>query len=540
MLLLPHASVQAGDLTYIDQGLSWDKTSRTSYYTQDQGSRLINLQWIEALKTANGEPFLGDQLARYGFLTEQLKGGSRIVGATVVRGSFGFTCSACHTREISVDSHAYRIDGAPALIDLQAFVLDLDAEVQKTLNDPVTFNAFSSKVLGITASQKSRNFLMSQLSRWASRYHLITSRSFPPGFQPNAGLGRIDALGLVFNRVAGLDIGSSPSHEIAGNIVAADAPSRYPFLWNVGRQDFTQWPGSSQNGNEWLALQRNQSEVMGVFADYSVTKSSGRIKFGATNSTNYFGLIKQERLVAKMGPPRWPWSVDNKLAEDGQKIFQAQCADCHGIQTGQWRSPLSMSWKTPVLDVGTDSRVHTHALSRSVDPGVLAGTYYPEMGISLPATGDVPIGVLLNVITQQAVIKNPLINRLIKEVSPFNLSGSSSGRIPHKGDGLPSFSYESKVLQGIWSAAPYLHNGSVPTLQDLLKPDYARPKSFKVGKEYDINKVGMASEQSGRWSLFEATGCDARDSGNSNCGHNFGTELSDAKKRALLEYMKTL
>ena len=108
------------------------------------------------------------------------------------------------------------------------------------------------------------------------------------------------------------------------------------------------------------------------------------------------------------------------------------------------------------------------------------------------------------------------------------------------------FKYEARVLQGIWAAAPYLHNGSVPTLADLLEPCDKRPPSFDVGIDYDINdKVGLARDQSGPVSSkTDTTSLDGtRGSGNYRCGHEgvgFGTGWLPAEKRALIEYLKTL
>jgi hypothetical protein len=108
------------------------------------------------------------------------------------------------------------------------------------------------------------------------------------------------------------------------------------------------------------------------------------------------------------------------------------------------------------------------------------------------------------------------------------LCGASAG--PHQ--------YESRVMQGIWAAAPYLHNGSVPTLADLLKKPEDRPSSFPLGRQYDRDLVGLDPNQPG--TRRETTGCDQLDSGNSRCGHDFGTNLSDDEKLALLEYLKSV
>ena len=67
-----------------------------------------------------------------------------------------------------------------------------------------------------------------------------------------------------------------------------------------------------------------------------------------------------------------------------------------------------------------------------------------------------------------------------------------------------------------------------------------RVTSFPVGPAYDQVNIGLAASQPGSSYVFQATGCDQLDSGNSNCGHEYGTNLSAANKRALLEYLKVL
>jgi len=66
-----------------------------------------------------------------------------------------------------------------------------------------------------------------------------------------------------------------------------------------------------------------------------------------------------------------------------------------------------------------------------------------------------------------------------------------------------------------------------------------RPASFKMGRAYDIQRVGIASQQAGNH-VITTTGCDQLNSGNSRCGHEFGTKFSAEDKAALLEYLKML
>jgi hypothetical protein len=97
--------------------------------------------------------------------------------------------------------------------------------------------------------------------------------------------------------------------------------------------------------------------------------------------------------------------------------------------------------------------------------------------------------------------------------------------------------YKARPLNGIWAAAPYLHNGSVPSLYALLLPPAERPDRFAVGRwEYDPKHVGYASD--GQVPFVLDTSLPGN--GNSNGGHEYGTKLAEEDRWALVEYLKTL
>ncbi|MCE7915728.1 MAG: ribonuclease E, partial [Nitrosomonas sp. PRO4] len=120
----------------------------------------------------------------------------------------------------------------------------------------------------------------------------------------------------------------------------------------------------------------------------------------------------------------------------------------------------------------------------------------------------------------------------------------------------PLSAYKARALNGIWATAPYLHNGSVPTLYDLLLPkkregdpddgEY-RPDQFEVGsREFDPAKVGLKS------SGYEGFTFNTDLKGNSNAGHEYASgktaqldgrilkPLNKEERLDLLEYLKTL
>jgi hypothetical protein len=96
------------------------------------------------------------------------------------------------------------------------------------------------------------------------------------------------------------------------------------------------------------------------------------------------------------------------------------------------------------------------------------------------------------------------------------------------------FPYKARPLNGIWATAPYLHNGSVPNLDELLKPPAKRVKSFKVGsREFDPLHVGYRIDEGDF--VFDTTL-----QGNSNAGHDYGREFTDDERKQLIEYLKSL
>jgi hypothetical protein len=434
----------------------------------------------------------------------------------------------------------YRVDGGPAIVDIHGLLSDLEAAVGKLTTDPAAFDVFALTVLGPSPSADQVAKLRQDVQDWYTPYHAIISLGSPT--QP-WGPGRLDAVSMIFNRLTGLDIGPPPTYIIEKNIQRADAPVRYPFLWNAWRQDKTQWPGFADNGNDILGLGRNVGEVTGVFSAYHPTKDAARllgINFVANNSTDFDGLLALERLIKKIGPPKWPWPVNATLVKQGKTVFAQNCANgCHEIRVNL----ITQTWATPVQNVGTDTREWA-ILERKVDPGVLTGATLPfgtplqnpdeaQKVLALSVAGSIiqhTLPVVLPNDFQTTLVDTALAARTdaLKGVFRYGATAAARG------------SYESRVLKGIWAAAPYLHNGSVPTLAELLKPHAERVAAFKIGRNYDLVNVGLAADQPGVTQVLQTTDCDALDSGNSRCGHEFGVNLSAAQKKALLEYLKTL
>jgi mono/diheme cytochrome c family protein len=179
--------------------------------------------------------------------------------------------------------------------------------------------------------------------------------------------------------------------------------------------------------------------------------------------------------------PKFPFATDAKLAEVGKGVFDANCARCHASErTGT---------RVPVEEVRTDNeRLKTWSKKAAVE--------------------------------SNKVVRNFGIER------PGLVENEPSG-------------YIAAFLDGIWLRAPYLHNGSVPSLRDLLKPAAERPKVFYRGYDvYDPVNVGFVTE--GEEAQRVGTRYDVGERASGNQGHEYGTNLSAKEKDALIEYLKTL
>jgi len=559
-------------LQYAKQG--WSVEDRQTFYTTSQGSHMIPYLWFKALRRLDAdEPFGGDQLARYGYLAnEKSKANPEglpvgfVLDGDARTGFFGMTCAACHTAQIEFQSgnanQQLRIDGAPATADFQAFLKDLTEAAKATLNDAGRYDKFARAVLGNRYSVTRANDLKTDFAAWVKQWTNFMDKSLPAS---PWGPGRLDAFGMIFNRVAAKDLG------IDANFKVADAPVSYPFLWNASRQDKTQWNGGVPNGLYINALGRNSGEVFGVFAEFTpkkLTDTHPPLIDYSKSSIKYAGLQALEEKIKMLTPPPWPWASEIKqdMVDKGRVLYAKECGGCHEEK----RLPLG-TWLTPVMDVGTDQKMFDNA-ERTSQAGILAGALSPNPpGSTLAdpaATNDVLATVVVGALINEAFSfpprfpnggvwrairedlqdlysdkeKAPNLISLLDPSVREDLKSHVVSRLAQmfKVPG-PPHAYESRVLHGIWATAPYLHNGSVPNLWELLTPPEQRKPFFMVGsKKYDAKNVGYVTDESPfKDGKLVVSGSDVQP-GNGNSGHEFGTKLSDDEKWQLIEYLKQL
>jgi hypothetical protein len=291
-----------------------------------------------------------------------------------------------------------------------------------------------------------------------------------------------------------------------------------------------------------------------------------------------------------------PGTIDDAAAARGQAIFERSCSGCHAPldrtdlgseivadmsyfgQNAPRRKPIGTSIpEMPNIPPGTDPLMACNAFFRNASTGALAGRKYSGQFLTRPLQPTDSVFGMLSV-----TVKSALLQRAKQIVKALARVGDE--KMPPAGDsdkrprmappqatasanpfpGLPAaytscvnhnwtaqdnliLGYKARPLTGIWATAPYLHNGSVPNLFQLLLPPERRMQSFWLGtRRFDPRDVGFVTEQSAD-NTFRFDTRDAQGNviwGNFNGGHDYGNAELDRNggrdRRDLVEYLKTL
>jgi alpha-amylase len=541
-------------VVYLPQ--NWSPSESNRFHFTPQGSQIIPYDWFLALEQVDSAtPFRDNQnILRYRYLPQQpgpLNPDGLPIGfvsdAGQGRAWLGMTCAACHTAEIHLGTTAYRIDGAPTQGDVQGFLTAMIAAMQQTQSDAAKFSRFAARVLGNQNTPHNQAMLRAQLAasiRTRVGYNL---RNFP-GYDPAqatppapGGYGRLDAVDAIVNEVYHLAIRDPDPNNPTEESKPANAPVSYPCLWDTPQHDFVEWLGIARSGGplDVFGLGRNVGEVIGVFGDVAIPSHPSLFGFGYASSVKTGALGDLEDLVKTLWSPQWPADfppVDLAAARLGAALYQQHCVSCHALID---RTDPRRSIKAAMDDVQTDPQAAINFFTRTGSSGKLKGANINFV----PFTPEMPATATANQMLTNVVV-GTILGQL-KQAPPDELNQISfRGRPVHALAALtarPPAAYKGRPLNGVWATAPYLHNGSVPNLDALLQPAGKRPTSFSIGvRTFDPVRVGYVTDVPG-FPKFQVTNPDAAPiPGNSNAGHEYGTDLSDEERHQLVEYLKTL
>jgi len=592
------------EIVYLDQG--WQQGYRQKFYFTPQGSQIIPLDIALALEGPDTKQLIfgPDGLAhrRYGFLPYPSTKGldpkdpdgpnplGLPVGFTVDpdrqgREMLGMSCAACHTTDITIRDKKIRIDGGSALIDFMAFIEAMDKGLAQTLDDPAKFARMAGR-LGADSEEK-KAALKNRLGVTAAKRQAWQRRN---ATDYDHGPARVDAFNIIFNQVVGKDIGLD-TKDAHGNVNTPDAPVSFPVLWDSPFMGRVQYTGGSNNKKPGDPLGRNFGQVLGVFGDSEV----------ATQSTlpGYCSTVRRKNVelyhfwLKSLNSPQWEDpalksvlpALDPERVKRGKAIYMGEgrrhsCVSCHGVQPEDWReraftekavceAPMKM------IDhkiVQTDAKLIETGKRKGAKTGPLAGMP-SKLNNGKPVRAEEDYMFVLGEVIAGSIVGSYLsvscdghvgASTLIETASTFGgitnkkhrFSKKVGGGVSLEGgkpslecDGAEPYSfntYKARALNGIWASAPYLHNGSVPTLYDMLLPPSdrengcasgdCRPDRFYVGSSsFDPVKVGFDSSGATGGKVF-----DTSIPGNLNTGHMFGVSLSEEEKLDLIEYLKSL
>ena len=399
-------------------------------------------------------------------------------------------CAVCHTGTVR------DAPGAPAriIVGMPANTFDLGAFSQFLIDIPLSEKFAPATMLAqikkmaraphrevVKPDDLLNRLVLRYLGVTLMRDRLLMIRDRLLFIDPmSAGPGRVD----TFNNPKGLlnfPMQHADPNELHGNV-------DFPSIWNQGPRKGMQlhWDGNNTSVDE-----RNLSAAFGTGA------------FPPTLDAQ--SVLRTAKFLETAQPPPYPYPIDQALAAQGAPVYGQYCAGCHGTREPPFRhSPPRadelVGTVVPIEHIGTDPhRLNSYTWTLAVNQGTLYAGYEKDWGF--------------------------------KEPYPQRFTHFRK-----------TFGYANSPLDGIWLRAPYLHNGSVPNLRELLEPVQARTRVFyRGGDVYDPINVGFVYElpTQGDRALFRF---DIHQPGNDNAGHEgpaFGTALPAEEKRALLEYLKT-
>ncbi|MET0529481.1 MAG: di-heme-cytochrome C peroxidase [Microvirga sp.] len=527
----------------------------------------------------------------------------------------GLTCAACHTGSLNYKSVSMRFDGGPAMVDLGKLEETIGLSIAYTRYVPGRFDRFADRIVGKHAGDDERNALRLQLAdvledikqAAVASDHTLSKRGLA---HTKEGFGRLDALNRIGNQIfyTNLLVWKDPFSAYTGrdnNFAARQAPVSFPPIWSVSWFRWAQYDASIEQ-----PLVRNAGEALGVSARINmlIRDDLSRPRFQSTIDLNNLHWI--ERLLKGDDPfkegkpgfkgllaPKWPsdlfandskWTINDQKIARGRELYKEFCVECHlgpvNDRTFDERYPDASLWKSKhwshddasgdrVLNVvqrsvsamGTDPQQASVLRTREVvvppelklDPAEGLKERWRCEGLPPTKGARMPFVLALMEVVDQTIEQwfraNDAPSDLRKELIGPRKNCPNVSREPQ---------YRARPLDGVWATAPYLHNGSVPSLWWLLTPAAERPQRFCMGtNEFDPEHVGFRVSSGGDEAcaagefLYQTNAGGRAIPGNSAGGHSFegqetnvrslprgvlGRGFSPDERLALIEYLKTL
>lgn len=517
----------------------------------------------------------------------------------------------------------YIVEGGPATTDLGLLNSTLTAAIGQLIVSAqvpflgARFDRFAQNVLGATYSPSTKAALSKEL--------LVFAKSQLSGIADDIevveGFTRLDALNRIGNAVFAENI------DRPQNSAAINAPVNYPHLWTTSWFDWVQYDASVmgpliRNVGEALGVKA----FLDVRSPQEDNRFSSSIPIGnLVWAESFLGgeqPTKKTGFSTGLQAPKWKMTpINHNLANQGEKLYQAHCQGCHlpsihseeiwdkqyigpivwydGFQKKETADVLKLN-VIPLEQIGTDRGQAKVMINRvmdtsgdgngpnyqqtegmQIDSSICARDFNSatkaELGWIDATTGNRPDGYKEIPLKDRWVTDGANVSfgyALAATVEHtidawFNSNGLSDPKLQERvKEGRPNciqagMGYKARPLNGVWATPPFLHNGSVATLRDLLCPtDGKRPEYIQLGSlNYDIHNMGIfqpdgyeatAKKLISKGKSYDKQGyfiLNTNINGNLNVGHHFsdeqksgviGPKLDPEQCDALLEYLKVL
>jgi hypothetical protein len=574
------------------EGISFDSTytngltsaERATYYSMDEGIQYLPTDVLMALNRPTGSGVgLYDELLlakpeRLGLIPNYVSPGGIPVGITSSRDPeyvpmAGLNCSTCHTSMLLVGKKAIVIDGGTSLFAIDRFIKEMVLSVLGTLANPVAFKDFYARYKSRVAA-RSKSFgasvnsapdlelegflgsndyndlsaalqandlkLQIKLEEFekkaamkaplgaAHKATTLTSAAYPTQAELGSGIKMFVYLVRRFqffyaqtkfasnptgSTAADSGLGRANPWSVTKNMLATNlnhtsqanwpkevgGPVNTPVIWGFDRSQFIFWTGVTNS-----MLERNLAQGVALVTDFNWTTYETTVSVKKLEAVSAF--------ARKTVAPKWPEQllgpIDQEKAAAGRAIFEAQCLTCHDPKAST-EGPGSTAFN--YRDVQTDQEYYK-------------GQVAPLDGKDLFTEVLAPF---LSKVKQGVMTREGITDQ----------EAYQKGRLPSVWRAPKGNNFLARPLQGIWASPPFLHNGSVASIRELLSE--IRLAEISVGNlQYDPVNLGFQVGTPYYGSTLKvrcASGC----TGNDNQGHNYGVKLSSADKDALIEFLKS-
>jgi processive rubber oxygenase RoxA-like protein len=556
----------------------WTKEERQTFYHRSIGTQFIPYDWFVALKNyslitlgEDGKPRphpdsgkrLVDTVQHYGMIPDPNHPDHLPVGmaradiadfktmAKLDPPRVGFNCAFCHTSRFAYTDlrnrkHAITIEGGSSLQYNIRFLIAVLKSLGETLKDKEKLVGFATEVLTREKKPVNEENIKNLAGQVETELLRLQTLGRPDPLE--WGFGRLDALGrggnLTFSKLS------------SDNVRHANAPVSITQIWGAWQYDWVQWNGSIQH-----PLARNIGQVIGVGADlftnpddhlsssFDPSKPETLDAFRSDpfrSSVDLSGLQEVERLVEKLSPPTWPSefpTIDEGKRARGEELYAKRCLHCHfapPLPKPTAHGQTLHVTMIPLDEIGTDRTMAENFSNRKADTGPLG----KGRMAAAPAIQTITTGIMgragMTVSESENVWRAEICKKKKSDtLSPLKANPMFQGKsgILNQLGGSPSslerecdLVYMARPHRAVWATAPFLHNGSIPTLFDLLSPEEERPRCFEIGPEFEFDpkKVGFnftlcdpTKVGPNPLVVTDAFRFDTGRTGNSNRGHQF-------------------